>query len=180
MKKILGLIIFILIIGASLCCAQILKTEPNISSWQGPWVSTTAYTVGEAVSYNGLNYICTVANTGVTPLGSNDWLPLNIMGFVPIPVVALGTPAASSTTVLSGQVDTVTIANACTLQFPTGTTNYRSSVEIWITNGGAATITWSPVPTWATGSLSLATVGTNVIYCESLNGWSSVTCWQME
>jgi hypothetical protein len=39
----------------------------DITDFRGVWTSTTNYTVGVVVTYNGASYICLVANTGLAP-----------------------------------------------------------------------------------------------------------------
>ncbi len=169
-----------------------LYSSPYVSVWCGTWNSTTAYVPGNGVVYNGVVYVCAVANTNQAPSGVSNywiivavWLPgayVDATGALnskyDIPVVDLGTPGSGATARLSGQVNSITIANACTLQFPTGVTGNRASIEIWITNGGAATITWNPVPTWASGAPTLNTSGKNIVYCESIDGWATVIAWK--
>ncbi len=61
--------------------AQGIQGPPGIqgpvASFQGGWSGTTAYTPGQAVSYNGSSYIAQAGSTGVTP-GTNpsDWVVL--------------------------------------------------------------------------------------------------------
>ena len=43
-----------------------------------PWSLTTAYSIGDLVNYNAINYICLTANTGVTPGTNASWTPLNV------------------------------------------------------------------------------------------------------
>lgn len=38
-----------------------------------PWRITQEYLVGELVSNSGINYVCKVANTGVTPTVGANW-----------------------------------------------------------------------------------------------------------
>ena len=42
------------------------------------WSITTAYALGDIVSYNEINYICLTANTGITPGTNAFWTPLTV------------------------------------------------------------------------------------------------------
>jgi len=45
-------------------------------NWKGPWATTTAYVVNDAVSYGGSSYVCIVGHTSgtfATDLASADW-----------------------------------------------------------------------------------------------------------
>ena len=43
-----------------------------------PWSASTAYSIGDLVSYTSINYICLTANTGVTPGTNASWTPLTV------------------------------------------------------------------------------------------------------
>ncbi len=49
--------------------------SPGVS-WQGQWSATTAYTLGQGVSYNGYGWVCVVANTGQVPGAGTGWTPI--------------------------------------------------------------------------------------------------------
>jgi hypothetical protein len=42
------------------------------------WSSTTAYSLGNLVNYNEINYICLTPNTGITPGTNAFWTPLTV------------------------------------------------------------------------------------------------------
>ena len=44
------------------------------------WNVSTAYVVGDKVNYDGSDWSCGVANTGIIPVGPANWIPLNING----------------------------------------------------------------------------------------------------
>jgi hypothetical protein len=42
-------------------------------NWRGTWSNSTAYSVDDAVYYNGSSYVCIQANTGQTPTNTSYW-----------------------------------------------------------------------------------------------------------
>lgn len=44
------------------------------ANYKGEYVSATAYTLGQSVSYLGRVYVAKKSNTGITPVDGNDWL----------------------------------------------------------------------------------------------------------
>lgn len=56
--------------------AAVLAVEENLPDWQGAWVTSTAYEVGDLVREDGSSYICLVAHTSgtfSTDLGNLYW-----------------------------------------------------------------------------------------------------------
>jgi hypothetical protein len=43
--------------------------------YKGDWVNSTAYAIGDAVSFNNVVYIAKVASTGKTPTDTASWFP---------------------------------------------------------------------------------------------------------
>jgi hypothetical protein len=64
-------------------------------NWQGAWASTTSYSQGDAVSYQGSSYLAVVANTNVPPTSLADWTVLAGAG-------APGPNGTNGATILSG------------------------------------------------------------------------------
>jgi hypothetical protein len=99
-------------------------------------------------------------------------------------VVPLGTPTLGSTVgPSSAQAFSVTIANACTIDLSTahstwGANGVQSTKTLYITNGAAATITWTGVTWEGTASTStpptLAASGINCLLFVTSNGGSTV------
>jgi hypothetical protein len=150
-----------------------IRSNLGVEAWSAILDYISAVTPATGLLYwngTGFSYASDYTLTGQSLIN---------VGKIEPKITPLGTPGSGATVSLSGQVDTVTIASACTLSFPSDTSGVRLAKEVWITNGNAATITWSPMPTWASGSApSLSASGLNILYCESVDGWTTPICWQ--
>lgn len=68
-------------LGQTLITALELISE-DYSNWEGPWVPTTAYTVGQKVTHGNKVWKAVNATTGSEPSGTNaDWLWLELASF---------------------------------------------------------------------------------------------------
>lgn len=52
--------------SATLALNQVLAIQDSLPSWRGPWLTATAYGIGDLVSQSGNSYICIVAHTSGT------------------------------------------------------------------------------------------------------------------
>jgi hypothetical protein len=48
-----------------------------VANWRGTWSSSTAYAVGDSVTYSGVFWLCATANTNHTPGSDGDWITQN-------------------------------------------------------------------------------------------------------
>ena len=74
--------------------------DPPINGTQlkGAWSSATAYVAGNVVSYNGVMYYCTLANTNITPVvTTNPYWQQTLFGGATGPAGINGTPGPANT-----------------------------------------------------------------------------------
>lgn len=114
----------------------------------------------------------------VTADGSGN---LTVPGNVVVGTTDLGTPALNATATLSGQVGKITIANNCIIDltsWPASGTEGKKT--LYMTNPGAATITWKTggsalTPKYASGSAPTWTAsGLDVVVLTSIDGGTTV------
>lgn len=62
--------------SASSTLSAVLSVESNLPDWKGPWVTATAYGLGDIVQESGSSYICVTAHTSgtfSTDLSNTRW-----------------------------------------------------------------------------------------------------------
>ncbi len=102
-------------------------------------------------------------------------------GSVSITTTDLGTPALNATATMSGQVASVTIANNCIIDLTSWPASGKEGKKfLYLTNGGAATITWKTgggalTPKYVGGSAPAFTAaGLDIIALTSIDGGTTV------
>jgi len=118
----------------------------------------------------------------LSPINSGDSVAIDAT--IPLKVDVLGTPALDATATFDRQVGTVTIANNCIIDM-TGwpASGYEGKKTLYITNGGAATITWQSAssgvtPVYVGGSApSLTAAGLDVLFFSTVDAGATVNCF---
>jgi hypothetical protein len=137
-------------ISASDDAAMVASQLANLPDWKGPWLTATAYTLGDLVQESGNTYICIVNHTsgtfatdlsssywqlfaqkGASGVGTGDMLSTNNLSDVASPATArsnLGVPAKS--------VDSIIASNWTFNDSPTASIRFGTDqdVKMWWDN----------------------------------------------
>lgn len=153
MKKLLALLIVIAFFG----CA-------NLSQTKGPPTGPSL------LKLNAGN---------IEPINSAwglSWPGIVAMGSAAFTVIAHGTPALDATEIFSPGSSSITVANNFVLDFANWpASGFEGKIIVYVTNGGAATITWDGSIIWSGGSPpSLTAAGRDVLVFTTIDGGTTV------